>query len=477
MTIEPSVPLSEIVDNSMQLTSLTTNIFKQLGNTNTQEDILQTAVEIIFQVLKCDRVVVYSMQSESLCKIVAEAVIPGYAQILNTTIQDPCFEARYIDKYQKGRVRAITNILEAGMSTCYVENLEKIDVKSNLVVPLTGKDRSLYGLLVMHQCSRIRQWQQLEVEFTLQVADWTIEQIFQQQAYQDLDNQVKNNTKAQELISTIIKALHGATTSKEVLQLGVDKTQEILNCDRVVVYGLQNRNMGRITAEANVPALASILGNVIIDPCFEYRYLKQYQQGRIRAISNIYEAGMTPCYVDNLAKIGVKANLVAPINGDDGEIYGLLVAHQCFDFKDWQSEEMEYIKQIAFHTGLSLSKAKLKERFQSIESSYVEFNDIKDRINLAQSKIQQIQRPIQNTSQILIEINNLNKLLAREINLINQNGSIQTKKDTKLIQIIINKLAIITSKLKQSLNVVDSNKNEVNSILNQAINNINGNRK
>ncbi|MEM8832522.1 MAG: GAF domain-containing protein [Cyanobacteria bacterium P01_G01_bin.19] len=475
MSIQPPSSLSELTSNGSsngsKYQSLPTDIFKKLGNLSTQAEIIQAAVEIVYQNLGCDRVVVYSMQSETMCKITAEAVTPGYAQILGTTIEDPCFEARYADKYQRGRVRAITNIREAGMSLCYVDNLEKIDVKSNLVVPLTAADGSLYGLLVMHQCSRTREWQQPEVEFVLSVAQWTMKQVAQQQTCDRLRAQVDNNASKQQFINDITKEIHQATTSEAVLQVAVEKAKELLQCDRAIVYGLQSDSLGEIVAEATIPALAPILANVIKDPCFEYRYIDKYQQGRVRAIPNIFEAGMTPCYVDNLAKIGVKANLVAPINRDDGKIYGLLVAHHCFDFKDWQESEIEFFKQIAFHTGLSLSKAKLKEQSVLVEHGLTKLNDLRDSIKLSQGKIQQIEAPVQNTNRILVEVNNLNKLLEREVNTINQTGSLQMRKNTKLIQIIIRKLASITLKLQDSIDRVNRSRNEAEAILNREMKN------
>ena len=476
MTIQPSASLSEFSSNGAKYKSWPTSIFKKLQVANTVDETFQAAVEIVYETLKCDRVVVYSMQSESLCQITAEAVTPGYAQILNTTIKDPCFEDRYIDKYQKGRVRAITNIHEAGMSPCYVENLAEIDVKSNLVVPLTAVDNSLYGLLVMHQCSRTREWQQTEVEFVLSVADWTMKQSAQQAKCLYLQHQIDSNDQAQQLMSAITKEIHGAKTSEEVLQIAADKAKGILNCDRVVVYGLQSESMGEIVAESTTPALASILANVIKDPCFEYRYIDRYQQGRIRAIPNIYEAGMSPCYVDNLAKIGVKSNLVAPINWSDGKIYGLLVAHHCFNFKDWQASEIEYFKQIAFHAGLSLSKAKLQEQSVLVEAGMSMLNNIKDIINHAQAKIKQIETPVQNTSKILIEANNLNKLLEREINVLDQNSSLQTRKNTKLIHIVIRKLAVVSSRLRESIEAVNITGNEAKEILGKARESLDGNQ-
>ncbi len=469
MTIQPSRSLSEFATNGSKYNILPTDIFKKLSGLTTEEAILQAGVEIAYQNLKCDRVVVYSMQAESMCKITAEAVTAGYAQILGTTIKDHCFEEGYISKYQRGRVRAINNVRKSGMSLCHIENLENIDVKANLVVPLTSVDNSLYGLLVMHQCSRTREWQQTEIEFSLSVASWMMERADRQQANHRLQQKIADNEQMQQLLTDITQEIYGAVTSEEVLQVAVERAKEVLNCDRVVVYGLQSDSMGEIVAEASLPALASILANVIKDPCFEYRYIDRYQQGRVRAISNIYEAGMSPCYVDNLAKIGVKANLVAPINRDNGKIYGLLVAHHCFDFKEWQKSEIESFKQIAFHTGLSLSKAKLREQSVLVEHGLTELNNIRDTINLAQAQIQEIEAPIQSTSRILVEVNNLNKLLEREINVINQNGSLQTRKNTKLIQIIIRKLAVVSSKLQESLGRVSYSKDEARNILNQAI--------
>lgn len=472
MNEQSSLSFSGTTTNDNQPYQLPTNIFKQLRNNDTPDKILQATVEIIYQALKCDRVVVYSLESDSMCRITAEAVTPGYAQILNRTIRDVCFESGYIEKYQKGRIKSISDVGTSNMTACHLETLKEIDVKANLVVPMINQDTSLYGLLVMHQCSKNREWQRNEVEFVLEVADWTIEQLDNLSHQRHLTIQLSNGQKTKQLIDDITKKIHGAEIFYDVLQMGVDKAQAILNCDRVIVYCLQNQSMGKIVSEATVTALAPILGSIIKDPCFEYRYIDQYKKGRVRSIPDIYQAGMTKCYVENLAKIGVRSNLVAPIIWDDDKIYGLLVAHQCFDFKEWQINEIEYFKEIALHMGLSLSKAKLRGKLQSLETSLKQLASFGDTIVRAQSQLQQINQPIQQTNQILIEVNNLNKLLEREVNLINQSSSVQTRKDTKLIQIMIKKLAVITANLRKSLYTINSSRNEVNTTLNELDNQI-----
>jgi methyl-accepting chemotaxis protein PixJ len=120
-------------------------------------------------VLECDRVVVYSLNEDQYGVVIAESVAPGYSRALNKTISDPCFEARYLDKYRDGRVRAINNLQEAELSKCYLEQLESLEVKANLVTPILNEGK-LFGLLVAHQCSQPRNWQEHEIRWVTQIA-------------------------------------------------------------------------------------------------------------------------------------------------------------------------------------------------------------------------------------------------------------------------------------------------------------------
>jgi methyl-accepting chemotaxis protein PixJ len=474
MTMERS--FSEIVnytnDNNdlfrqSTLNSLT-EVLKKLHGKLTTGEILQTCVEIVHETLECDRVVIYSLLSESRGKIVNEAITPGFSPTLNSTIEDPCFAARYIDLYQKGRVRATANIYEAGMSSCYIENLEKIEVKSNLVIPLIKPDGVLFGLLVIHQCSDFRKWQKSEINFCVQMANWTMEQFnhdLQQQQLQTKLDIIKKYRKLQLLIN---HDLHNANSTAEVLQIAVDRSRKSLGCDRVIIYGLQNNNLGKIIAESTNPALNSILGNVIKDPCFEYRFIEKYQQGRIRAIDNIYEAGMTSCYIENLAKIAVKSNLVVPILGRNSQLYGLLVAHQCFNFRQWQPWEIDWLAQIGSQTGLSLSRTYLEEQLSLIQSSFLTMETAKDAVTLAKAKIQELQKPMNNTTGVLVEINNLTSLLNREITSIDRSSLLQGRKETKLINIIVSKLSLNIEKLKSYLGLLQTNTTHMEDLLEDA---------
>ena len=468
MTIEPSLSLSEIVRNVSESRDLLNDIFNKISNINTENDILKVSVEIVHETLECDRVIVYSLLSSSQGKIIAESVTPGYSPTLDSVIKDPCFEARYISKYEKGRVRAITDIYKAGMSSCYIENLEKIEVKANLLVPLIHPEGYLYGLLIMHQCSQPRQWKQLETKFALTVANWTMKNIAHITNYEQLKIDLENNHKWEKCRKELTIEIHRQANINDVLKIAVEQSKKILNCDRVVVYCLQDQQMGKIIAEASVEALAPILNMIIEDPCFEYGYKAEYQQGRVKAVNNIYTAEMTPCYVNNLARIGVKSNLVVPINWDNGTIYGLLVAHQCFDFRDWQDYEIEWMREIAIQTGLSLSKAKLKEEIKSTISGVASLEIARDSITIAKSKVKEIQQPLKDSSGTITEISNLYKLLNREINSLDRIASTEVVKETKLTKIMLKKLSVAIAKLNNALGKFNNANNTLGEILEDA---------
>lgn len=462
MTIDESVS----DNNQNNLLNILTNTFKQVRSKNSEKDILQTSVEIVHQILECDRVVVYSLLDQSRGEIVAEALTPGFTPTLGSVIEDPCFEARYINLYQRGRVKATANIYEAGMSACYVENLEQIEVKANLVIPLVRSDSSLLGLMVMHQCREFREWQQSEINLGIQIAGWAIEQVEKLKEYNCLETELAKINQWQDSLNNVIHQFNLQGKKSEILQVGVERVRDFLECDRVVVYSLEASNLGKIIAESSIEALASIVGTVIEDSCFNSTYKDQYQQGRIKAINNIYQSGMSDCYVKNLEKIAVKASLVVPINLPNNELYGLLVVHQCFAFREWQPKELEWLKKIGIQIGVALLRTKFAAKMAALEETLTKLDVSKDSVTFAKDRVAELRGSMQDGMMIFSDLNNLQNLLLREISLI------ANPKETKVMQIIMKKIALNIQKVKNSLSLFQANTSQLEEILDDAATNL-----
>jgi methyl-accepting chemotaxis protein PixJ len=353
-----------------KLTKYFTDAVRYIRESLHQEDILEISVEEVRRVLECDRVVVYSLnQNFRYGSVIAESVAPGWTRALNKEIDDPCFEPTYRDKYRNGRVRAWSNIYEAGMTQCYIEQLEKLQVKANLVTPIVSEGE-LFGLLVAHQCSDFRQWQQPEIRWVTQIATqvgFALDNAELLANAKQLQQEVKAESQWTDYFTDATQNIRLSLKTGDILNTSVREIRRILECDRVVVYGMNSDHHGLIIAESVASGWTRAKGKVIKDPCFESRYLDKYRNGRVRAWSNIYEAGMTQCYIEQLEKLEVKANLVTPIVSE-GELFGLLVAHQCSDFRQWQQPEIRWVTQIATQVGFALDNAKLLEQVKESSS-------------------------------------------------------------------------------------------------------------
>lgn len=126
--------------------------------------------------IKSDRLIFYQFHQDWSGTIIAESVARDFPKSLGAEIKDPCFAEKYLDKYRRGRIQATRNIYEAGLTECHIKQLEAFEVKSNLVIPVLIKTKiepeksELIGLLIAHQCSNPRIWNDFEIEYLKDVA-------------------------------------------------------------------------------------------------------------------------------------------------------------------------------------------------------------------------------------------------------------------------------------------------------------------
>ncbi|MDZ8224230.1 PAS domain S-box protein [Nostoc sp. ChiVER01] len=180
------------------------------------QDILNATVEEVRDLLGVDRVVVYQFDPEMIGTIVAESVEPGWTASLGVQIHDTCFQTGAGVEYYQRRKRAIANIYEAGLSDCHIRLLEQFEVKANLVVPILLEVSSqnlgshLWGLLIAHQCSGFRHWEENQLDLLDQLTVQLAIAIQQSSILEQAQTELVQRQKAQ------VK-LKNALAEKEVL--------------------------------------------------------------------------------------------------------------------------------------------------------------------------------------------------------------------------------------------------------------------
>jgi len=160
--------LTQIQDSASQfLVKLSTEILESLE----VEPVMQCAVTKLQQLLGADRVAITPVRADGSVYFAVEALSDPQFQMLHTQIQDHCFTAQYLERYRRGRVLAIADVATAPLEACHRELLQRFGVQANLVLPIRHRE-SLWGLLILHHCTRPHIWQQGEIDLAQQVANY-----------------------------------------------------------------------------------------------------------------------------------------------------------------------------------------------------------------------------------------------------------------------------------------------------------------
>ncbi len=179
-------------------------------------------------------------------------------------------------------------------------------------------------------------------------------------------NQQEQRTQ---LISLVTLKIRQSLELEEILQTTVTEVRNLFQADRVLIYRLWPDGTGSVVTEAVVPGWPAVLGQTFESEVFPQKYKKLYASGRVRAIEDVENAGNSPCLVELLQQFGVKAKLVVPILLKE-ELWGLLVAHQCANPRQWSSFEIELLQQLADQVSIALVQAQLREALRESEQRY-----------------------------------------------------------------------------------------------------------
>ncbi|MBD2204767.1 GAF domain-containing protein [Calothrix sp. FACHB-1219] len=173
-------------------------------------------------------------------------------------------------------------------------------------------------------------------------------------------------------IADITLEIRKKLLTEDIYSTAVNAVRPALKTDRVIVYQLNPGTWdGVVVAESVADGWPKMLGARIDDPCFRERHVELYQQGKVRAIANIYQEphlNNANCYIQNLEKYAVQGNLIAPIISQN-QLFGLLIAHHCESPRLWQPTDIDLFKQTAIQIGYALEQARLLEELEQAKSA------------------------------------------------------------------------------------------------------------
>ena len=328
-------------------------------NVQDVKEVFNQALAGAKDILNADRVVVYRFKADFSGYIANESVSPGFPQALNDKIEDPCISDELIEAYKQGRVVPTNNVFEAGFHPDHLALMERLQIRANLVTPIVNNNE-LYGLLIAHHCTATHDWQQTEITFLQQMSERLGAILGRVSFLQQKEAEATRSALLKDITASIGQSLN----SEDIFSQAVEQARRAIKSDRVVIYSFNDIWQGTVTAESVGEGFPKAMGARIDDPCFADKYVNRYKGGRVQATNNIYKAGLTDCYLNQLSIFAVQANLVAPILRGD-ELLGLLIAHQCSGPRNWEQADIDLFSQLATQIGFALDRAKLLDQQKS----------------------------------------------------------------------------------------------------------------
>lgn len=192
------------------------------------------------------------------------------------------------------------------------------------------------------------------------------------------------------LLGAIAQRIRQSLNIQEIIETTVLEVQKFLQADRVLTVHFQSPSQGNVVAQAlGTGAISSMQGFMISDPLWNIaNYAQEYQQGEILAISDIGQTELTDSSRQLLDFFQVKSLVIVPIlqkypenfpkrnygtplepNLDPvpeaiipNQPWGLLVVHQCQGLRQWQSAEINLLKQLATQVSIALQQGQLYEQ-------------------------------------------------------------------------------------------------------------------
>ena len=131
--------------------------------------------------------------------------------------------------------------------------------------------------------------------------------------------------------------------------------RQLLAVDRVAIFKFypDTHQDGEFIAEDVAEGYPSVLAERVYKHVENEQSTVQYREGQVQAIANIHTANLSPRYLDTLAQLQVRANLVVPILKANN-LWGLLCIHHCQTPRPWQPEDINLVQKVVAQLSRSI---------------------------------------------------------------------------------------------------------------------------
>ncbi|MEQ9482571.1 PAS domain S-box protein [Coleofasciculus sp. F4-SAH-05] len=172
-------------------------IAQQIRQSLDLNQILNTTVTQVQQLLACDQVVIYQTHRDGTGNLVAQALASDCSVSQEHSLADLIFPPACHQFYCRGEIHTIADVERDEIVPCLADTVRQLGVKSKLVMPIL-ENETLWGLLIAHHYTTRRQWQPWEAELLCSLTTQVTIAIQQAELYSQLQAELKERQQIQQ---------------------------------------------------------------------------------------------------------------------------------------------------------------------------------------------------------------------------------------------------------------------------------------
>ncbi|HEY9739394.1 MAG TPA: GAF domain-containing protein [Coleofasciculaceae cyanobacterium] len=338
---------------------LFSSIALRIRQCHSPEDVFNTATAEIRQILNLDRVLICRLSPILQDgRVVAESVASGWPKMLGLPMTALGIAEHHLEKFKNGHTHPINILSDQNYSDINV--IHQYKIQASLVTPIRLGEH-LQGLIIAHQCSTTRNWE----EYTIDLFEELAVQVSFALEQATLLKSVTTEAKCTQVLADFISCIRQSFNSKDILSTPLEEIRNTLEIDRLLLYRFYpGGRSGEIMSQAIASDCLPVQQDKI-NKLFQKEDFQGYTTGNIWVAHDVFQDDLTPSHSNLLESLHIKASIVAPILVGD-QLVGLLCAHQCYETRIWQQSEFYLLKQLAVQIGFALDQAKLIEQLNVV---------------------------------------------------------------------------------------------------------------
>lgn len=199
---------------------------------------------------------------------------------------------------------------------------------------------------------------------------------------QSIEIILRNRIEQERILHQVTQQIQQNLDLLIIVKMTLEQVQKLLELDRILIYQIKVpiqqessekiKFIDTVTYEIKVSNTVTSVLNFQEESCFknikncEEKYLKGFHL----AVEDVDHSNLNNCLKKSMEALGVKAKIVIPIIVQN-KLWGLLIAHQCFSPRKWNSSEVNFLKNISEYLAVAIyqynSYQKLEEQKKLLE--------------------------------------------------------------------------------------------------------------